>query len=175
MNVKCLSIKNPISYLVCAGIKDVENRSWKTDYRGTLYIHSSGNKDFYYFWKKLFSPEFFKKYEMVYDEINNLNKNFKHDEISKNIIKFDEKVVKFYKAENYSDFADNPEIKIKAKSLFCKSGCIIGKVDIVDVKENYKSIWSDDSRYQWIIENPVLFAKPIENIKGLLRFFNINI
>ena len=42
MEVTCLSIPNPRSYLVCAGIADVENRSTMTDYRGTLYIHSAG-------------------------------------------------------------------------------------------------------------------------------------
>lgn len=37
-----LSVQNPWSDLICRGIKDVENRSWPTDYRGKLYIHSSG-------------------------------------------------------------------------------------------------------------------------------------
>ena len=44
--MKCLSVKNPISYLICAGVKDIENRTWKTDYRGRLYIHSSGQYAF---------------------------------------------------------------------------------------------------------------------------------
>ncbi len=38
-----LSVQNPWSYLICRGLKDVENRSWPTDYRGRLYIHSSGS------------------------------------------------------------------------------------------------------------------------------------
>ena len=37
-----LSVENPLSYLICLGIKDVENRSWTTDYRGRIYIHSCG-------------------------------------------------------------------------------------------------------------------------------------
>lgn len=38
-----LSIKTPWSYLVCSGLKDVENRSTRTNYRGRVYIHSSGD------------------------------------------------------------------------------------------------------------------------------------
>jgi adenine-specific DNA-methyltransferase len=38
-----LSVQNPWSDLICRGLKDVENRSWPTDYRGRLYIHSSGS------------------------------------------------------------------------------------------------------------------------------------
>ncbi len=30
MTVTALSIRNPLSCLVCAGLKDVENRSWST-------------------------------------------------------------------------------------------------------------------------------------------------
>ncbi|MEW6548883.1 MAG: ASCH domain-containing protein [Spirochaetota bacterium] len=39
---KSPSVQNPWSYLICRGIKDVENRSWPTDYRRKLCIHSSG-------------------------------------------------------------------------------------------------------------------------------------
>lgn len=40
--MKCLSVKNPNSFLICSGVKKIENRTWKTDYRGVLYIFSSG-------------------------------------------------------------------------------------------------------------------------------------
>ena len=46
MVVNCLSVSNPVSYLVCYGIKDVENRTWRTDYRGPLFIHSAGRISF---------------------------------------------------------------------------------------------------------------------------------
>lgn len=36
-----LAVKQPWATLLCAGIKDVENRSWQTDYRGRLYIVAS--------------------------------------------------------------------------------------------------------------------------------------
>ena len=43
MQAKVLSVKNPFAYLILQGGKDVENRTWTTDYRGRLYIHVSGD------------------------------------------------------------------------------------------------------------------------------------
>ncbi|MBE8714488.1 ASCH domain-containing protein [Sphingobacterium hungaricum] len=39
--MKALTLKQPFATLICLGIKDVENRSWQTAYRGKLLIHSS--------------------------------------------------------------------------------------------------------------------------------------
>lgn len=40
--MKVLSIKPPWADLILDGIKDIENRTWKTSYRGPLLIHSEG-------------------------------------------------------------------------------------------------------------------------------------
>lgn len=39
--MKALSIKQPWSSLIAHGIKDIENRTWKTNFRGRIYIHST--------------------------------------------------------------------------------------------------------------------------------------
>ena len=38
-----LCVKQPYATLLCSGIKDVENRSWSTDYRGRLFIATGKN------------------------------------------------------------------------------------------------------------------------------------
>lgn len=43
--MKTLSIKNPWAALIALGFKDVENRSWYTNYRGKILIHSSSKPD----------------------------------------------------------------------------------------------------------------------------------
>ncbi len=43
--MKTLSIKQPWASLIAHGIKDVENRTWRTNFRGRIYIHASGAKD----------------------------------------------------------------------------------------------------------------------------------
>lgn len=41
MIVRALSIRQPWAWLVLHGGKDVENRSWSTNFRGRAYIHAS--------------------------------------------------------------------------------------------------------------------------------------
>lgn len=39
--MKVLSIKEPFATLIANGTKKIETRSWKTNYRGELFIHAS--------------------------------------------------------------------------------------------------------------------------------------
>lgn len=43
--MKALSIKQPWAWLVCEGYKDVENRNWRTNFRGRVFIHASKQYD----------------------------------------------------------------------------------------------------------------------------------
>ncbi|MGN6556361.1 MAG: ASCH domain-containing protein [Verrucomicrobiota bacterium] len=38
--MKCISIRQPWAWLICAGLKDIENRSWPTKHRGPVAIHA---------------------------------------------------------------------------------------------------------------------------------------
>lgn len=38
--MKALTIKQPWAGLIISGMKNIENRTWKTDYRGKLLIHA---------------------------------------------------------------------------------------------------------------------------------------
>lgn len=40
---KALSIKQPWALLIARGIKNIENRTWRTQHRGRIYIHASGS------------------------------------------------------------------------------------------------------------------------------------
>ena len=42
--MKVLSLTEPYATLIKTGIKTIETRSWKTNYRGKLYIHASSTK-----------------------------------------------------------------------------------------------------------------------------------
>lgn len=39
--MKALSIRQPWAWLIAEGIKDVENRTWRTPYHGPLLIHAA--------------------------------------------------------------------------------------------------------------------------------------
>jgi len=43
--MKIISIRQPWAALIVSGIKDVENRTWPTRYRGQLLIHASKEPD----------------------------------------------------------------------------------------------------------------------------------
>ena len=198
-----LSVQNPISYLICMGLKTVENRTWKTEYRGRIYIHSSGGKDFYgldsdFFPAKLFELEIelennFKEigkklnFNVDSDFIEIMNKLKASDEYSSlaevyNFSKkwelYTEKLKQFYGYDLYkNDDTEYSEIAAKAakeKGCYHKNFAIIGHVDLVDIVQDSKSIWAEKNCYHWILENPVLYEKPIINVKGKLRLFDVS-
>ena len=43
--MKALSIKQPWADLIVSGGKDIENRSWRTPYRGTFAVHAGKSFD----------------------------------------------------------------------------------------------------------------------------------
>ncbi|MDR2223588.1 MAG: ASCH domain-containing protein [Flavobacteriaceae bacterium] len=42
---KAISVKQPWAELICLGVKDIENRTWKTKFRGRVYIHAPAKED----------------------------------------------------------------------------------------------------------------------------------
>lgn len=45
-NVRALSIAGPFARLIAEGSKEIELRSWKTNFRGLVLLHSSTNRDY---------------------------------------------------------------------------------------------------------------------------------
>lgn len=145
MNKKALSVKQPYAHLICKGIKDIENRTWRTYYRGRVYIHASA--------KSTNEP-----YMIFTDE--------------------------------QIDVIDN--VIMDVCESYEQTSAIIGHVDIVDCVINHSSIWAEKTPkylsglnvklfeqmegikpiYNWVLANPVLFDKPILNVKGKLSFWD---
>ena len=61
----CLAVKQPWASLICSGIKDIENRTWQTDYRGRLYIVASSTNVNSGFDQNMFAPEILKAVEVA--------------------------------------------------------------------------------------------------------------
>lgn len=169
MDVKCLSIKNPVSYLVASGIKDVENRTWKTDYRGWLYIHSSGDKDYFF---------------IDLDDYPDVGKNINfYDEIK--TPDTPEYVYRYEKFLSYMmDFYGEPDMhnseKLKAaykkaKDFICVSRSIIGRVKLVNIVKDSQSPFAFKNYYHWILKDAELFKRPVPQINGKLGLFNFEI
>ncbi len=169
MEVTCLSIPNPRSYLVCAGIADVENRNTTTDYRGTLYIHSTGRYGFRGMPDMSAYPvPVIHEFNDYLARIQEMVKAGKYIAIPdagvrvtlKNEGAQSEQAVAEYGllAEAYAAYRKDPtEIFFHVKS-------IIGTVDLVDVVEKSSSVWAQPGQKHWILANPKLFAEPITGI-----------
>jgi hypothetical protein len=132
--MKALSIKQPWASLIAHGIKDIENRTWKTNFRGRIYIHASAKFAF----------------------------------------------------RHFDEMLDDNQLEL-AKELNCvlHTSAIIGEVDIVDCVINHPSIWAEKTHYfahtkvpidkiiyNWVLSNPMLYDKPILNVKGKLSFWD---
>ncbi|HEX8575775.1 MAG TPA: ASCH domain-containing protein [Flavobacterium sp.] len=137
--MKALSIKQPWASLIAHGIKDIENRTWKTNFRGRIYIHASAR-----------TAEFI---DLVSNPAS--NQLFIHSASLR---------------DNHDIFKTYPH------------AAIIGEVDIIDCVINHSSIWAEKSDWQevgwtekqiynWVLANPVLYNKPILNVKGKLSFW----
>ena len=64
--MKVISIKEPFATLIMNKMKLIETRSWKTNYRGELYIHASG---------KSLAQEYLNN-QYVYELIKDLDMNY---------------------------------------------------------------------------------------------------
>ena len=42
--LRCLSVRQPWAWAIVNGLKDIENRSWSTEYRGPIVIHAGTNR-----------------------------------------------------------------------------------------------------------------------------------
>lgn len=138
--MKALSIKQPWASLIANGIKDIENRTWKTKFRGRIYIHASGQYTRTKIGWELLTEEQFKSLDKE-TLVKHLDKSF-------------------------------------------PTSAIIGEVDIIDYVINHPSIWAESTAttqsgdevvekpiYNWVLANPVLYDKPILNVKGNLSFW----
>ncbi|TVQ38093.1 MAG: hypothetical protein EA384_10115 [Spirochaetaceae bacterium] len=169
MPVNCLSVPNPISYLVCYGIKDVENRTWRTDYRGTLYIHSAGRISF------RGMPDFSRFPMPVMREFDTIMSQIQDIEQQSSYIGFVENgvTVMLQREEKQpisviNEYALLSDVynhyRSEDQDPFFHAGAIIGSVELSDIVNNSDSAWAEEGKFHWVLSNPVRFKIPLANI-----------
>lgn len=156
--MKTLSIRCQYAYLICLGIKTVENRSWKTNYRGDLLIHSSG-KSCSEIDLKVFPDNWLMDFEANLELPEDRQKKIRYVNKLDNFYK---KLYKYYGSKNYEDW-NKPD--------YLHSQAIIGKVQLVDITKDSHSEWSIHGNYQWVLKKPELFKIPLLFIKGKLQLW----
>jgi len=169
MRVTCLSVPNPRSYLICAGIADVENRGFATDYRGPVYIHSTGR----YAYSGM--PDMSEYPVPVIQEFNEMLAQIQEMDRAGVYISIPDSGVRIaLKNEDeqsersvaeYSLLADvYAAYKRDPTAPFFHVKAIVGRVDLVDVVSDSESEWAEKGYQHWILDNPVLFAQPIVGV-----------
>lgn len=144
--MKTISIKQPWSCLICHGVKDIENRTWQTKFRGRVLVHASAKSDSRsHSINNIFTPEQWEKMRITGGS-----------NLLWNMIKSNWELSAIIGSVEIVDCVQNHE-SIWAEKSF---------VD-VNKKGDEKVI----EIYNWVLANPVLFAEPILNVKGKLSFW----
>lgn len=137
--MKALSIKQPWASLICTprednpalGIKDIENRTWKTNFRGRIYVHTS------------ISPAFTGSYT------DNLPDGFWTGLTEEQRRTY---LLSFQHRGFITGEIDIIDCVINHESIWAE------KTDLY--KANNKD-YPDKIIYNWVLANPVLYEKPI--------------
>lgn len=144
--MKTLSVKQPWAYLLCSGIKDIENRTWKLPkkYKGErVLIHASGAK-----MKSLFSCLTKEQLELANSKLG-----YEYD--------FDKVFAKsaIIGSVRFVDCVVNHESIWSEKSHY----------------EVNLALHPLRPIYNWVVADPILFDNPILNVKGKLSFWEYDL
>lgn len=170
-----LTLNNPWGWFIVAGLKDIENRTWKTDYRGRIIIHA--NKE----------PFLWPPYDYIPENVWNgmlaeYNSGIKFEEGSDYYKAYGKLRARADRVLGFTDEADRLPIEEFENALIAagkdmSKGCpfvsnaLIGEVDLVDIVQDSDSPWAFPDCYHWVLKNPIMYDKPQIGIKGKLRLW----
>lgn len=141
--MKTLSIKQPWAYLICSGIKEIENRTWKTKFRGRVLVHASA-KD-------------------AYIGLGGVLNSIQVNKIMDKLATFEDTCLwDAYRRHG------NPE---RVKSAIIGSVEIVDCTIYHESIWAEKCRLGEPEIYNWVLSNPILFNKPILGVKCKLSFW----
>lgn len=146
-----LSIKQPWADLIVTGIKNIENRTWKTKHRGKIYVHASG-KSAGRFGQLLTQDQ----------------KDYFHDHPESCRFAMQIALNRPFTTSAIIGEVDIVDCVINHPSIWAEQtdeptnfiSLPFGEED-----EKPKYIWN------WVLANPVLYDKPILNVNGALSLW----
>jgi len=135
--MKVISIKEPFATLIANGIKKIETRSWKTNYRGEIFIHASG---------KSIDKEFLTN-DFIVDLIKDTDMNFG------NIICRCNLVDCVYMDEEFLEYIKHEQTEYQlGKYKLGRYAWILEDVELIRpiTKKGKLNIWNFDDEYELI-------------------------
>jgi hypothetical protein len=152
--MKALSIKQPWASLIAHGIKDIENRTWRTHFRGRIYIHASAPKKF------------------------NIQLTDEQTKLAVPVLETAFKGTMSFGAiigeVEIIDCVINHESIWAEKTPIIYTKPLIKDSNLRGYKEALKMYNENKPIYNWVLANPVLYDQPILNVKGKLSFWEPN-
>lgn len=169
MTLTCLSIRNPLSWLVATGLKDVENRSWSTEHRDWLYIHSSGTSaDGAFDLSELPLPVYNEYFALEYEGGDLREARYLEAVSESRSLRLKEVIRNSAELREFT-LVERLQSASAAGEPYFRAGCIVGRVKIAAIREGWTgSPWSEGEDFQWILRSAELFERPIEGVKGKL-------
>lgn len=141
--MKAITIKQPWAHLICSGIKDIENRTWPTKFKGRVLVHAAAKS---WLWHKVLqyiSPEL-KEFAIK----NKWTRTWLENLHTGSIIGSVEIV----------------DCVINHKSIWAEKTTINQSNESDSENYDFKPI------YNWVLKNPIMFPEPIP-AKGKLNFW----
>jgi len=168
--MKALSVRQPYASLICYGVKTVENRTWKTDYRGRMLIHASG-KHLSFYANEIPDSFLDKWYDWMEADCPS-----GAPESYENMYRMSDDIHEFYGiTPDDSDPAKTINNEANRKKYFFRAASIIGEVELVDIIRDSRDEFALSNNYHWILKNPILYENPIKNVMGRLRLWDFDI
>lgn len=168
--MKTLSVKQPWAYLLCTGLKDIENRTWKLPqkYKGErVLIHVGLDKRL-------------NLKALTKEQYNDVCDKFNWDATTvRPVDKWDRGAI--IGSVRFVDCVINHQSIWAEKGVIdqmeCpKCGCIESRYfgDGEHLCDRCSHTWWENENkpiYNWVVSDPILFDKPILNVKGKLGFW----
>lgn len=174
--MKTLSVRESWAYYIVAGLKDIENRTWRTDYRGPLLVHASGS--YQGIPDPLEAGEICLPVGCDYFRVCGIAHKTKTMGIYWQ--KTEDGGVSF-KAKKSEKLPDDIEREwafwdrlFTSKPPYCPTRAVIGMVELVDIVRDSKSPWAEPGQYHWVLKNAEWFKRPIIGITGKLGLFELD-
>ena len=161
--MKVLTVKQPWAHLIGAGIKDVENRTWRCPekYIGKrVLVHASARPCIGIY--SIFSDD--QKAFIFNNSQKSAIENIRTGVDVRNACKIVSSIIG--SVEIVDCVVNYPSIWAE-KSICCKDGC-------PDV-ENCPIGKCPHLIYNWVLANPILFDEPILGVKGRLGFWDYEV
>jgi hypothetical protein len=172
--VETLSVRQPYASFICNGLKDVENRTYKTNHRGRLLIHACGD-GMYLPDDRYLPPEMRKEYDKWWKVEGDILDDSLLSKDLKKFYKYYLDGIKFYGVEIEEGFSAKIKQAAKETGLYMPSQAIIGECQLIDVVNDSKSEWAEKGCFHWILKKPTMYKKPIISVLGHLRLWQFDL